>query len=57
MSRTEGNASLAIYAVFVFAANYVVLGVVAVGFIGALVNADFASDAFIFVSFHNKFWW
>ena len=48
---------MTVYAVFVFAADYVVFFVVAVGFVGALINADFASDAFVFVTFYDVFGW
>jgi hypothetical protein len=56
VSWTERDATLTVDAIFVFAADFVVFGVVAVGVVGALVNADFASDAFVFVAFYDVFW-
>ncbi len=51
----ESYASLAVDAVFVFADDGVGFRVVAVGFICALVDADFASDAFVVVAFNEVF--
>jgi hypothetical protein len=46
---------VAVHAVLVFAADNVVFSVVAVGFVGALVHADFAADALLFVALHDVF--
>jgi len=48
----EGYAALAVDAVLVFAANRVGFSIVAVGFVGALVNAYFASYASVLVTFN-----
>jgi len=52
----EGDASLAVHAVFVFATDDIVFGVVAVGFVGALVHANFAADTLLFVAFYYVIW-
>jgi hypothetical protein len=56
MSWTESYASLAVNAVLIFAADSVGFGVVEVGFVCALVNADFAAYTTFLVSFNYVFW-
>ena len=56
MSWAHGYAALAVDAVFIFAAHFVVFFVVAVGFVGALVDADFAAYAALLVSLDQVLW-
>ena len=52
---TKSHAALAVNTVLVFAANVVSFRIVAVGLVGALVNAYFAAYAPFFVSFNEVF--
>lgn len=48
---------MAVDTVFVLAADNVVFGVVGVGFVCALVDADFAADAPLFIAFYKVLGW
>jgi len=51
----EGYAPLAVNAVFIFTADYVIFLIVTVGIVSALVNANLTTDALFRVSFNDEF--
>jgi hypothetical protein len=55
LGRAESYATLAVNTVFVPTANYVVFSIVIVRIIRALVNANFAADTSVLISFNEIF--
>jgi hypothetical protein len=46
---------MAVDTVFVVAVDYVIFGIIVMGFVSALVHANLASYALVLVSFNNEF--